>query len=111
MLRSHRLLIAARVLAGLTQGELAEAAGIALSVLQAIEQGRSDPKLSTVLALLDVLKARGVELLPPSGTVAWGVFVVPGSPADASGRPQPAAKPITVGKTRGRPPKNRQPGA
>ncbi|WP_090560979.1 helix-turn-helix domain-containing protein [Belnapia rosea] len=46
--------------------EHAAAAGIAVSVLQAIEQGRSDPKLSTVLALADALKTRGVELMPES---------------------------------------------
>ncbi len=70
LLRSARLLVAARVLAGVTQPELAAAAGISVSVLQAIEQGRSDPKLSTVLALLDALKARGVELALESESVA-----------------------------------------
>jgi len=69
----------------MTQTDLASAAGIALSVLQAIEQGKSDPKLSTVIALLDALKAQGVELLAGSESVAWGVYVAPGSPAAARG--------------------------
>jgi DNA-binding XRE family transcriptional regulator len=98
MLRSTRLLIAARALAGMTQSELAAAAGIALSVLQAIEQGKSDPKLSTVLALLDVLKAVGVELVSESMSVAWGVVVVTGSVAESAGRVQPSgAQPQPVG--------------
>ncbi|MDB5376493.1 MAG: family transcriptional regulator [Rubritepida sp.] len=95
MLRSPRMLVAARVLAGLNQAQLAATAGIALSVLQAIEQGRSDPKLSTVLALLDVLKARGVELAPETERVAWGVLVMKGSDSSAvehwtSGKSGPA---------------------
>jgi len=77
--------VAARVLAGLTQPELAAAAGIAPSVLGAIEQGRSDPKQSTVLAILDALKARGVELAPETDRVAWGVLVNRGSDAATIG--------------------------
>jgi len=91
MLRSHRLFIAARALAGLSQSELASQAGVALSVLQAIEQNRSDPKLSTILALLDVLKSKGIELLPETGQVAWGLFVVTGSEADLTGSIRPIA--------------------
>jgi len=91
VLRTHRLIIAARALAGMSQSELAAAAGIALSVLQAIEQGRSDPKLKTVLALLDVLKARGVELLVEEGRIACGVYVAIGSEADLAGSIRPVA--------------------
>jgi DNA-binding XRE family transcriptional regulator len=89
----------------MTQTDLASAAGIALSVLQAIEQGKSDPKLSTVIALLDALKAQGVELLAGSESVAWGVYVAPGSPAAAGGTLQPGemAQPPQP-KRRGRPP-------
>jgi transcriptional regulator with XRE-family HTH domain len=83
MFRSPRLLVAARVLAGMSQAELAAAAGVATSVLQAIEQGRSDPKLSTVLALLDALKACGVELVPETERVAGGVLVIKGGETDA----------------------------
>ncbi len=92
MLRSPRVLAAARALAGMSHSDLAAAAGIAVSVLQAIEQGRSDPKLSTVLALLDALKARGVELVPESDRVAWGVLVTRGSEAErfGSGHAAPA---------------------
>ena len=75
----------------MSQSELATAAGVALSVLQAFEQNRSDPKLSTILALLDVLKTKGVELLPETGQVAFGLFVVPGSEADLTGSIRPTA--------------------
>lgn len=85
MFRSPRVLVAARVLAGLTQPELAAAAGIASSVLGAIEQGRSDPRQSTVLAIVDALKARGVELVPETDRVAWGVHVNRGSEAASTG--------------------------
>ena len=104
MLRSHRLFIAARALAGLSQSQLAAEAGVALSVLQAVEQGRSDPKLTTVLALLDVLKSKGIELLPDSDRVAFGLFVIVGSEADLTGSIRPKAAspsmPVEVGKTR-----------
>src|SRR5260370_41403940 len=79
MFRTPRLLVAARTLAGLSQPELAAEAGIAPSVLGAIEQGRSDPRQSTVLAIIDALKARGVVLVPESDRTAWGVVVNKGS--------------------------------
>lgn len=86
MFRSPRLLIAARVLGGLTQPELAAAAGIGVSVLQAIEQGRSDPRLSTTLALLNALEAHGVRLVPASEQAAYGLVVIPGSRAEDVGK-------------------------
>ena len=82
---SRRLLTAARVLAGLTQNELASAAGVAPSVLQGIEQGRSDPRLSTVLALIDALRRYGVALVPESDSVAWGAVVLRGSRTEKEG--------------------------
>jgi transcriptional regulator with XRE-family HTH domain len=85
MIRSPRVLIAARVLAGLTQSELAAAAGIAVSVLQAIEQGQSDPKLSTINAILSVLRSHGVDLVQETDRVAWGAVVNKGSDAEAFG--------------------------
>ena len=85
MFRSPRLLIAARVMGGLTQAELAAAAGIGMSVLQSIEQGRSDPRLSTTLALLDALEVHGVRLVPASEHAAYGLVVVRGSRAEDVG--------------------------
>ena len=63
MIGSHRLLVAGRVLAGLSQQELATEAHVALSVVRAIEQGKSDPKLSTVRALVSALREHEVEIL------------------------------------------------
>lgn len=73
----------------MSQSELAAEAGIAVSVVQAIEQNRSDPKLSTVLAILDALKSHGVELVAEAEHVAFGVIVVPGSEADLTGSVRP----------------------
>lgn len=67
MVRTTRLLIAGRVLAGLTQHELAVEAGVAPSALQAIEQGKSDPKLSTLLAITDALSRHGVRVMGEDG--------------------------------------------
>ena len=96
MFRSPRLLIAARVLGGLTQNELAAAAGVGLSVLQAIEQGRSDPRLSTTMALLDALEAHGIRLVPASEHAAYGLVVVPGSRAEDIGKSRVSADPTDV---------------
>jgi transcriptional regulator with XRE-family HTH domain len=41
---------------GVTQEDLAHAADVALSTLQAIEAGRREPGWSTVLAILDALE-------------------------------------------------------
>ena len=83
----------------MSQSELASKAGVALSVLQAIEQNRSDPKLSTILALLDVLKSKGIELLPETGQVAFGLFVTIESEADLTGsiRPNSVSPLVPVG--------------
>lgn len=81
VIKSPRVIVAARVLAGYTQIELARAAGIATSVLQAIEQGRSNPKLTTINAIVDTLRTRGVELFGETDRVAWGVVVIKGSEA------------------------------
>lgn len=62
LLRSRRLFAAARVLAGMSQKQLAEEAGLALSVVQALEQDTSDPKNSTMIAIADALAAHGVKL-------------------------------------------------
>jgi transcriptional regulator with XRE-family HTH domain len=93
MFRSTRVLIAARTLAGMSQADLATAAGIAVSALQAIEQGRSDPRLGTVLALVDALKQRGVELVAENDRTAWGVVVTKDSQAARLGLIPTSAEP------------------
>lgn len=76
MLRTPRLLVAGRVLAGPSQRELAEAAGVSVSVLQAIEQGKSDPRLSTVLALIDALRKHNVQMISEDDRLVGGVAAV-----------------------------------
>lgn len=75
MIRSPVVIVAARVLAGLSQEELADAAGIPLGTLKNLEQGRADPRHSTVLALIDTLAKRGVRFMMESDRIAWGVYV------------------------------------
>lgn len=53
---------AARALSGLTQAELASAAGISTTGLNNIERGASDPKSSTLEAIAVAFLTEGVEL-------------------------------------------------
>lgn len=76
MIRSPRVLVAARMLAGLSQEDLAQAAGIAVSVLSAIEQGKSDPRNSTLIALVDALAERGVQIVNSGGGVVGGAVLL-----------------------------------
>ncbi|RKK04926.1 helix-turn-helix domain-containing protein [Pseudoroseomonas wenyumeiae] len=67
MLPSPRLLAAARILANVTQTELALRAGVSVSALRRLEVGDTDARLNTVLALTEALRACGIEfLLEPS---------------------------------------------
>jgi predicted transcriptional regulator len=77
-----RQLIAARVLADWSQADLAAAADVALRTIQGLESGDRDTRFSSVLAILDALRRRGVELAQGSERFLGGVVVVRGSPAD-----------------------------
>jgi transcriptional regulator with XRE-family HTH domain len=52
---------------GLTQTELAAAAGITKTALVNIETATSDPRASTLLAVQKALEAAGVEFIAESG--------------------------------------------
>ena len=52
---------------GLTQAELAKAAGISTTGLNNIERGDADPRASTLEAIRTALEAAGVEFIPENG--------------------------------------------
>ncbi len=54
-------ILAARGLLEMTQAELAEAAGISVQALNAIEQGKSVPRLSTSERIREACERRGIE--------------------------------------------------
>lgn len=78
MLLEGRICAGARILAALTQAELATRAGIALSVLARFEQGLSQPRLGTIKAILGVLAANGVELIGETERYEGGIGLLKG---------------------------------
>lgn len=52
---------------GLTQANLAEAAGISTTALNNIERGLADPKVSTLSAIQRALEAAGVIFVDENG--------------------------------------------
>ena len=58
----------ARGMIGMSQGELAEAAGVSLPTIKAMEKrGPEKSSLETVTAVKKALEAAGVEFLPENG--------------------------------------------
>jgi predicted transcriptional regulator len=58
---------AARALLGMSQVDLANRAGISATALVNIETGASDPKTSTLAAIIAALEAAGVEFINGDG--------------------------------------------
>ena len=52
---------------GMTQADLAKAAGLSNTGLNNIERGTADPKVSTLQAIQSALEAAGVEFIPENG--------------------------------------------
>jgi transcriptional regulator with XRE-family HTH domain len=77
-----RQLVAARALAGWSQEELAAAAGVGLATVKGLEAGFRDTRFSSVLAIVEALRRRGVELAQGSERFVGGVMVVRGSVSD-----------------------------
>ncbi len=58
-----------RAAKGLTQAELADAAGIRVATLSEIETGQGNPRMSTLRGIASILKVHVVELFPLNPTV------------------------------------------
>jgi DNA-binding transcriptional regulator YiaG len=58
---------AARGLLDLTQGQLAQAAGVGVSTVKAFETGQKVPHASNRAAMQVALEAAGVEFIPENG--------------------------------------------
>lgn len=52
---------------GLTQSQLADAAGISATALNNIERGAADPKASTLNAIRRALEAAGIQFIAENG--------------------------------------------
>jgi transcriptional regulator with XRE-family HTH domain len=59
-----------RKLAGLTQDQLAEAAGLSVTMIQNLERpsDAGNPRLTTLWALADALRVNTADVLAPVGT-------------------------------------------
>lgn len=77
-----RLFVAARVLAGWTQQELASAAGVGLNTVQGLETGLRQTRTSSLQRVLDALLTQGVEVTLGSERWAYGVQVLRGGVVD-----------------------------
>ncbi|TCR95963.1 helix-turn-helix domain-containing protein [Rhizobium sp. BK418] len=63
---------AARSMLGLTQADLAKAAGLSTTGLNNIERGTADPKASTLRAIQGALEEAGIVFLNEGETAAGG---------------------------------------
>lgn len=88
-----RQLQAARILAGWSQADLAAASAVAVSTIQTLEAGTRDTRLSNVMAILDALRRRGVEVAGGSERYIGGAVVVRGSEADWLAHPMASVAP------------------
>src|SRR4051794_30820773 len=79
MLLDGRLCTAARILAGLSQTELAAEASLSVSVVARFEQGVTQPRTGTIRAIMEVLGAHGVEVMPESQRHLGGLALVRGT--------------------------------
>jgi predicted transcriptional regulator len=64
---------AARAMVGLTLSDIHERTGISTGAVSAIETGKADPRLSTVLKLQTLFEELGVEFLPEGDHFGPGV--------------------------------------
>ena len=67
-MKGHQI-AAARALLGLTQVELAEAAGVTRSTLSQIEREEGDPRMSSFRKLENYLQSRGIRFVDQVGAI------------------------------------------
>ena len=70
---SSRQIRAARALLGWSQQTLADKAILSLNAVKRLEVGKSDPKVSTILAVRNALEAAGVEFIAATSNKGEGV--------------------------------------
>jgi predicted transcriptional regulator len=75
MIPPPRHFAAARVLAGLSQAELARRARVAESAIFRYESGRSNPRITTIVAMMRALAEVGVESLDETDDHEIGIAV------------------------------------
>lgn len=73
MIPPPRLLAAARVLAGLSQAELAARANVGIGALSRYEAGKTMPRIDTIAALVRALGEVGIGFLEESDSVEMGI--------------------------------------
>lgn len=88
MLPSPRLLAAARMLANVTQAELAELAGVSVSAVRRLEVGDTDARARTVEAFAKTMAALGVEIFVDQAGSLEGLRHARPSPPNQDGRPR-----------------------
>jgi transcriptional regulator with XRE-family HTH domain len=71
-----RLVAAARVLIGLSQRELAAAAGVAIASIARYEAGTSTLRSNSFAAILTVFRAHGVRFVEETEEIAMGVLLL-----------------------------------
>ena len=76
MIRDWRILAAARLLAKLSQKDLADKADVAIGAVQQLESGTGNPRLSTLVAITDVLEQHGVRILEADDRIQTGVVLL-----------------------------------
>jgi transcriptional regulator with XRE-family HTH domain len=74
MLPTPRLVIAARILTGLSQADLATAAGIGIATLSRYERGESNPRTDKLNAILGALREHGIQFVEETDAVAEGIL-------------------------------------
>jgi predicted transcriptional regulator len=83
MLPEGRLIKAARILVGWSQGQLSQRAGIGRNSLYRLEAGEADSRASTIEKLVKALARGGIRFIPATDDHEIGIALSKGRPASA----------------------------